>query len=311
MSKQELLYFLRKVREYLEFSDEVELRKYYVQDFLEKDKFSSLKFKAYYLVIDILRQKQKREKIMNQYAEYMEYYREVLRKTVTLSKEMDMDDSLSLSVLYTTLLWSGYFSYNGEHKYASIISKFLTPEFEGVDVLAGRGVCRNYSAMMSDLLREADIDSTPLANFVTLNKKSSIHLVNLFSGISKIIKTGNHSLNLIRGENGLYLFDPTLKSPANIINSEEGKSAMGNRAFYRLMPLQSYRVTLEDDRRELLERFMMEQEPLDTIDQEEWKLKYRLCMETIEKNVSLLGDYYRETSPLLNETVKGLHLVKK
>lgn len=81
---------------------------------------------------------------------YYKAYLDIIRDIVKLFRELNINDEIDFSILYTYLLWNGYFSKDRELVYGVPTSNKLF--FEGMDIMCGKSKCINNSRMLCDLL---------------------------------------------------------------------------------------------------------------------------------------------------------------
>lgn len=80
----------------------------------------------------------------------MEYYNQVLEKTVKLALELNLTKSLEYANLFTYLLWNGYFSLDKKFAF-KIEDRLLSEGMYFLDIFKGNGVCLNISEDNMDL----------------------------------------------------------------------------------------------------------------------------------------------------------------
>ena len=99
------------------------------------------------------------------YDKVFESYTNVLNQTKQLSNELDVKNSLEMCILYSYLLYGGYYSQNGTHSY-KIEDRVMIPGMFFHEIFKGRGVCLNYSDMLCDLLNVKGYNAAILGNKV-------------------------------------------------------------------------------------------------------------------------------------------------
>ena len=93
---------------------------------------------------------QKRDEI-NSFTHTLEIYKEILLSTKKLANELNLTNSLELCVLYTYLLWNGYFSKDKQLKYQTVGTNCI-PGTYPYTIMSGGGVCLNFSEMLTDFI---------------------------------------------------------------------------------------------------------------------------------------------------------------
>lgn len=158
-----------------------------------------------------------------------------------LARELGIDKSLELCYLFPGLLFNGYFSVTGKHKY-DINNRFINiPERSYFSVINGGGVCLEYSSILSKYLDTFNIENI-LTNCyekerikVILNnyRKSQISLKEFIKNEKLKRKNGNHAIVTIKDKNRLYAFDPTNIITYNCFNEKKNYDVYN---FYKVYP---------------------------------------------------------------------------
>lgn len=167
-------------------------------------------------------------------------YKKILDSTSILASELSISSSLELSILFSYLLYNGYYSKTGEHKY-KLENRRLIQGFLAYDIFNGNGVCLNYSAMLADILKHNKYESTIIINKLNqvgkpeykvaidrgiIEPKINIKLFHyVLDSISNI--TGNHACTLIFDHDQLYIYDPTNLTMFNCENNRIAKHVLG------------------------------------------------------------------------------------
>ena len=147
-------------------------------------------------------------------------YKKVLEK---ISKYLNNNlDNITLLTLLGEMLYSGVFSYGGYYEYS------INPENEletkmGLNILYGKGCCRNEAVFLYDLLKELNIKAVPISGAVSPvfknffesncihyhervdNKKSSIFL----PYIDYVKQLSNHMIIVVPYKDSLIGYDIT------------------------------------------------------------------------------------------------------
>lgn len=153
-----------------------------------------------------------------------ENYSKILNKFKVLVQELKLNNSLEISILYTYLMWNGYFSKDNKLFYKTQDRAIIQNNFS-YDIMCGGAVCLNFSDMLKDILNECGYSSSILLNRLIKErdlKKDYIPLIerniaktkfnfNLLSVLVSPLtkKIGNHAFNLIEENGQLYIYDPT------------------------------------------------------------------------------------------------------
>lgn len=205
-----------------------------------------------------------------QLADISENYNRILQNTVLLADHFNFDSSIELSILYSYLLWNGYYSANRCHIYDSENRASLSSLY-ALDVMSGRGVCLNYSDMLTDILNVAGYEAAILVNRATDIKRKAIpyfhinmapqsvkeRLQSLFSFVTPRI-IGNHAVVLVKDDEEFYSYDPTNLMPFKIRSKQElSYSPAHAKAFTRMET--SYIANFSGRRRILLDEFFLKE----------------------------------------------------
>ena len=227
--------------------------------------------------------------------EIMSAYKNLLNKISTLAKELNINNSLKLSILYDYLLWNGYLSRTHKHEYKDTEETlFLGMNF--TDISNGIGVCLNYSEMLKD--------------FLNYNGYNSVILCNYFDNeiaINKMLKSksqkSNHAFNLI-DDNGLYIYDSTNSALYNLTRQDsillaEGDYKYKNDRKYKsiIRIYRSYDLCYSKKDEKLLDRLYSEKEFISPYNKNDFISSRNVNLEIIKNNLSLLEDFYCEAKP--------------
>ena len=173
-------------------------------------------------------------------------YLEILKKVAILSKELQLNNSFEVTLLFEYLLWRGYLSKDKQLVY-SLSGKVNNPFLIGADIMRGKSVCINNAGMLRDILKQLGkeayllgckcVDTDEKMDFgyyLDLETQSVIDRSNetlkkesFFE--RKIIDTiGNHAVTLFRENGNYYLSDPTNLLFFNNVDFLKAKCVGGN-----------------------------------------------------------------------------------
>ena len=234
--------------------------------------------------------------------EIMTQYNSLINKISILAKELNMSNSLELCILYSYLLWNGYFSKTKQNIFKSEGRKFITGLYFA-DITDGIGVCLNHADMLKDILNSCDYTSVILQNSfddtTKVNYKIDIERKNIKdehkSLIEKIlkIKKANHVFNLIEENNKIYIYDSTNLLLYNIADSNYS-SLINGKGKNKLFPYQSYYFTYSKDEEKLLDRLISESDYTSPYTKEDFISTSEVNLEIIRNSITLLDDFYTE-----------------
>lgn len=182
-----------------------------------------------------------RQKLNTLYKKSINSYENILFALKKLSEELNIEEALLLSNMFTYLLWNGFFSPNRIHNY-SFKNQLLLPGLP-FEIFDGKGICLNYSTFLKDFLETCDKKSTILSckvdenSIITtfrpdigrnVNQEDIKRLYLVFKILKPLInKYGNHVLNLIEDNNKLYAYDTTKLYVFNIKKPNELETING------------------------------------------------------------------------------------
>ena len=311
-----------KLEKFTEEEKKFILFKYFMEEEVDQDSIELfdgliddvIKWWGVSKVISGLRQKniEKSEKIKS-VVDTEEDYKEILRKTKLLSQELKLNNSLEISNLYTYLMWNGYFSKDKELKFQSHDRLLLSGAFSQ-DIMNGHGVCLNFSDMLTDLLNEYDFSAATLMNKLPSRinldykpdiernrskKKLSSSLIRML--LIPIMKSfPNHAFNLIKENNGLYIYDSTNLFISNLTSKNESTIITGNGKI-NLYPYFSYYINLDNKSVDTLDFFHTTTNYESPYTKSDFIDTWEECLLIFIKNMGLLNDFHCEIKHNINK----------
>lgn len=237
------------------------------------------------------------------YSDVVGYYNCLLDNMKNLSKELNLENSLELSIFFSYLLWSGYLSKTKVNFFDKENRKNINGLFFA-DIMDGRGVCLNHSEMLKDFLNYCGYKCASVTNY---HNSKSIKVVNSldierkfitesYDRDKKIKNKPNHVFNLIEDFGKLYVYDSTnfileeVTSPysANVINGS-GKTKM--------FPYDSFDFCITEDEVYVMDKLFMTDDSSSSYSKKDFVYFSSLCMDIIRKNSTLFEDFYAEVKP--------------
>lgn len=233
-------------------------------------------------------------------------YKNILKKFSTLVNELKLTNSLEISILFTYLMWNGYFSKDQEFNY-QIEKRALIDGMYSYDIMNGNGVCLNFSDMLKDILIECGYNSSILLNkiknikemkkfYVPEIERNIVKSNNVITKVMPLVfkpiinKVGNHAFNLIEENGKLYIYDATNLLFLELNNTIVANILAGNGDF-KLTPYFSYLFNGSKERAAL--------DTLHTIDdfkspysRKDYIITSENCVELFNKNNDLFKAYY-------------------
>ena len=265
---------------------------------------------------------QKSEKL-KKVARTEEDYKEILRKTKLLSQELKLNNSLEISNLFTYLLWNGYFSKDKRLNFQSHDRLLLSGAYSQ-DIMNGHGVCLNFSDMLTDLLNEYDFSAATILNKLPTKphldyrpdiernrskKKLSNSLIRML--LIPIMKNfPNHAFNLIKENNGLYIYDSTNLFISNLTSKNESIIITGVGKI-KLYPYFSYYINLDNKPVETLDFLHTTTNYESPYTKSDFIDTWEECLLLFTKNMGLLNDFYDEIYSNINKITEENKDVKQ
>ena len=160
------------------------------------------------------------------------YYKKILLNILKIAKEMKMNNSFQICVLFNYLLEVGYLCSDNKNKFGrndipyfgrnSYLSQiYITPYI----ISLGQGVCQNYATMLNDLLMLKGYKSAVLCCKSEKESLTFEELVQFDKNIADTMyKEGEmtgHANVLICEKGYLYVYDPTYETMGTLINRKK------------------------------------------------------------------------------------------
>ena len=233
-----------------------------------------------------------------------ESYQNILEIYSDLVREFRLQNSLEIAILFTYLLWNGYFSAKGSHMYTN--NRIASIEgLESFDVMNGKGACLGYSTMLRDFLITCGYDSANLLNIQDDNiKLTYTPKINRTQGkLKKITKfdefvsktitqyAGNHVFTLIIENGQLYAYDPTNLALISIENINEAKIVNGKGKF-KLKPYTSYIANLSKKSVSVLEKLHQGKNFKNPYTLYRFREIVKSLIQYLDENVDIIGEFY-------------------
>lgn len=270
-------------------------------------------------------------KCKEEYKKSLVSYKKILDNYKKLAEELNINDSLELSHLFTYMLWNGYYSINKEYYYDAT-SRLMLPGMHSFDIIKGGGVCLAQSELLSNYLNVCEKESTLLLcniptkkNSIKINYHPNIKmqyrneklnniLFSLLSvplnPISKVLC--NHAVALIKDNNRFYIYDPTNLLVLNVLN-ENSASIVNGTGIFDIKLLNTLPLIVEPKHNQLLEQITFNH-TTKNYSQEEVISSFEKIIELLKNNIKLLDDAYEnihsELELINNEIEKNDGIMK-
>lgn len=262
--------------------------------------------------------------------EFADAYNFILEKWVNLFLELKFENTLEITSFFTYLMWSGFFSSNGEYCYDNS-NRANIDGWYALDVISGHGVCLNESSMLKDFLLKLGIDAALMINYAKAGKvtgaapkycsfrkmtpiKQPSRIKYFFNKkwIERAKEMGNHTVVLTRDDvsDKLMIVDPTNLVLANIKSSKEAVGVNG-KVKYKLNPLHSHALARSEQEYRLLSRLFEEQNFSADFTPVQYDLAWTHAYLIFRNNMSAIYDCYNETLPAIEKITKRLEKYRK
>lgn len=237
-------------------------------------------------------------------AEIMMQYKSLLEKISILAKELNINNSLELSILFSYLLWNGYLSKEKDYTFQAYNRKTILGLLF-IDIIDGIGVCLNHAEMLKDILNYCGYKSSIIINHFDYYTKVEYKLDIKRNGIkdsNNIIKEilnkqkANHAFNLIEENDNLYIYDSTNLLIYNIVSSDCANLTLG-KGENKLFPYQSYGLCVSEEEVRLLDKLHKDDSLPSQYTKEDFISTGEVNIEIIKNSTSLLEDFYTEVHP--------------
>lgn len=197
-----------------------------------------------------------------------ENYQSILNNFQKLTQELNLDNSLKVTLLYAYLLWNGYFSKNCFLQFQEE-NRSLIPGLYSYDISRGIGVCLNFSEMLADILNACGYQSAitichlkssrvisgympPIQQNYKQYKSNQIENFLCFLKNLRTPITMDHAINIIKEKNHLYAYDVTNLLMVNIANSQQAYNMLG-KDTYLIDPYVSYTYNMSSTAQKALD----------------------------------------------------------
>lgn len=237
-------------------------------------------------------------------------YNEVLNNVSELFKQLEMNDPISVFSSFVYMTRAGYLSNDKNIEYNMDLKDLKG--MAGLDILRGKGVCRNFASLLKDVYTEMGYESNVLPVYTTreainsfknlsvLDKsyksKETEQTVKAILTITKILRLANHLITTVRDHENCYILDPTNdgfllpSSTFKYMTSDDPKKTMV------FKPLNSIRQ--DPHIFKLLNHLKG-----NSITRDEYEKIYLSAQDKLLKNLDMLEKFYEENQELYQEIV--------
>lgn len=286
----------------------IELQDELKKDLIKERMLNSDSFKAMNdgIMANLIYHKIKDNKAKYEIIEY--HYNILLENMIKLSRELNLENSLELCILYSYLLWGGYLSKDKAYEF----NDKDIQRIDGIhyaDIMTGRGVCLNISDMLKDFLNKNNYKSAIITNHyskktklnyrIDISKKNSEEKQTLYKKVLeeiRLARKADHAFNLIEDNNGMYIFDSTNLILHNVISPYISKIINGS-GKYKMFPYLSYIFCCSKTEREVLDKLLTSDEYNCPYDKTDIIAISETNIELLRNSLYLLEDFYKEVKP--------------
>lgn len=162
---------------------------------------------------------------MNSLMQNEEYYK-IIRSTKDLFDILEPSDSLEVFMIYSYMLWNGFFSINKSYYYDS--KREIYDEIYGKGVMTGGGTCVENSYLLNDIYRCLGYDSLIIHNKLK-NIKINERLIRpkIKTNHFKPSNEYDHLSVLVKDNKYNFIYDPTNILCFNLVKENKAKLING------------------------------------------------------------------------------------
>ena len=239
-----------------------------------------------------------------------ENYNKILKTYYNLAKELNVSSSIDLSILFSILLWKGYFSENKKYIYSKKNRIYEEKNYQ-VIIMDGHGVCLEIAKMLNDFLKACSEDSSILMCYadpkkININNPKLVRRLhdntayenkknnNIRNKLSELISKqyiGNHAVNIIKNSDEIILYDATSNCILKVINEKEAEIINGE-GLYKMFPFTSIQLSYNDIDVNLLKKIFNNSQT--KLKEEDFLLSLNTIKYLFIDNKNLIDDVYDE-----------------
>lgn len=224
-----------------------------------------------------------------EYAALLNDYKQFLKRYKVLNDELSFKEPISIYALFVYMYKNGFLSKDKSIEFKVFYKKYLDMiNLYGANIFSGKGVCRHIGSMLTDILRESDIESYNYSNLCSVPVLYALvqkYYKDVYSYQGKLDYVMNHYL--VRFLKVNYIYAPHLISYA----SYDGKNYFLDPTQKRI--LDSFDLGITDDKGVMLPIFKGNGR-YDLLED-----RKRMC-DLINKNNNILPN--EEVQDILNES---------
>ena len=205
--------------------------------------------------------------LTSDYKEMKELYGNIISNTANLIKDFNLKNPIEVFSFYVHLYRGGFLSHNGDFKYDFKLKDL--PMLLGVDVVRGKGVCRNISSMLVDIYRELDFDSSnlvvgctsksiknqqQLCDYPKKRAKETPEYIKKVMPVVEVLRVPDHMITKVVDDDHCYILDPTNDGMLHH-NKEKNRFYVGNEdnVMYPITLINLYQKVLGTEKFDLID----------------------------------------------------------
>jgi len=205
-----------------------------------------------------------------------------------LLKELNVNNVHELFYVYCYLLWNGYFSIDKSYVYNS---KDILDEYN--TIFLGRGCCRHNTKLLGEVFEDLEIKSPNIGiKTIRLDFESLMPIeinFEIFNQEHNLpTNSYNHSVNVIKEDNGLFILDPTNNIECEVIKKGKLICFSGQ---YKIRQ----KLFLKELRKLISPNYQFNGEP--TITKDDLLDYYNIAQSICDENRKLFDDFFDENRP--------------
>lgn len=246
-----------------------------------------------------------------EYKELQDKYNLFLKEFTSFIKEYKLNDALTLNLLVSDLLSTGYFSYSGEFEYdyglVNNKNKWMHEDtlLMGSRVFTDLGVCRHQAAFLTDVNNEYGYDSITLH---IRGLKDNNPLLYLPIPRSLQPRFANHAATGVCTEKGKIVVDPTWETIAEFKNKKNAKihslKKDYDESYFIVNPWDSYTLHVNNfDVKKILE---FENTDARIIDRDEYLTSHNEFSNILREDKTKFIEFRKKNLKLI-KTISELH----
>lgn len=230
--------------------------------------------------------------------QFEEYYN-ILHSTKKLYEKLKLEDSFEVFMVYTYMLWNGYFSLNKNY-YFNYNRKIIEENY-ALGIVNGKGTCLENSYMLNDLYKVLGYDSYIVKSKINMLKVNQDFIKRKVEKKENNIKDTGNICVLVKDNKYDSIYDPTNICLYKPISKTRARVMNGN-GLIKIDNKSEFYCELE---KEKLNEVLKKLKETDYT-KREINHKMKLTIEKCHENVNKLYLFYHENELNRKNLVKQL-----